>query len=292
MSKINDCYRQCRYYCFLTKEWVRLIVKYSFEPLKLDIHATEHCNLNCRGCTHFSPVAEREFCDLEQLDTNLKTLSRFQSSFGQLQILGGEPLLHPDIVKMTAIMRKYFPKQRITIITNGVLLAQPDKLPADFWQAIRENNIVIKLSQYPINVDYAAVEELCRQQNVSYEIFADRSENARGWNKFLLDENGGGIKALKYKVFKLLGCRLKNCFQLSGNRIYPCSEVAYVHHLNKAFGTNFIHRKGDYIEVDKIRNSFQIRKLMLFTTPFCSYCCGYVKDKWGISKREKSEWIR
>ena len=25
---------------------------------KIDIHLTDHCNLNCKGCTHFSPLAE------------------------------------------------------------------------------------------------------------------------------------------------------------------------------------------------------------------------------------------
>ena len=29
----------------------------------LEVHLAEHCNLNCKGCSHFSPLAEKEFIE-------------------------------------------------------------------------------------------------------------------------------------------------------------------------------------------------------------------------------------
>ena len=280
------------YHLHLIGYWLRRFYRACRIPMKLDIHAVEHCNLNCLGCTHFSTLAEPEFCDLELLEKSLSRLSHFQKSFDTVQILGGEPLLNPQLSRMIEMVRAYFNKVRLTLITNGLLLLQPDKLPKDFWETCRKNKVVIKLTQYPINLDYDAIERICKQHGLAFEVFAKRTEAERGWHKFLLNEKGGNVWAFKYGLFKLMRCRSFNCFQLVGNRIYPCSHVAYVHHLNKAFGTRFERREGDYVEVDRLKCSFQIRKMMLFSTPFCFYCgSGYPNVPWSVSKRNPDEWI-
>lgn len=30
-----------------------------------EIHVADYCNLNCRGCTHFSPIFEREIPEFD-----------------------------------------------------------------------------------------------------------------------------------------------------------------------------------------------------------------------------------
>ena len=32
-----------------------------------ELHLVDHCNLNCRGCTHFSPLAEKKFFEQARL---------------------------------------------------------------------------------------------------------------------------------------------------------------------------------------------------------------------------------
>ena len=39
---------------------------------KIDIHITDHCNLNCVSCTHFSPLAEEFYLDIDIFDRDLK----------------------------------------------------------------------------------------------------------------------------------------------------------------------------------------------------------------------------
>lgn len=292
-SRLRRLYETVRYRAYSLRRWGRRFYQLCRVPLKLDIHAAEHCNLNCLGCTHFSTLAKPEFCDLKQLEHSMQKLSRFRKSFGTLQILGGEPLLNPDLCEMMSIIRRYFKEQTLTLVTNGLLLLSPDKLPVGFWEACRKYRVVIKLTRYPINFNYDAVEALCEREQVPLDVWVDRSENGRGWHRFLLNEQGAGVRAFKYGgLFKLMQCRSVNCSQLVGDRIYPCSHVAYVHHLNRAFGTNFKQKKGDYISVDKLWCSFQIRKKMLFSTPFCHYCGAGVPDcQWRVSKRDPGEWI-
>ena len=43
---------------------------------KIDIHLVDHCNLNCRGCTHFSPLAQEFYLDLDSYECDLTRLSK------------------------------------------------------------------------------------------------------------------------------------------------------------------------------------------------------------------------
>lgn len=90
--------------------FVRRFAHYCRAPLKVDIHASEHCNLKCSGCTHFSPLAKPEFCDLEQLDKSLAKLSQFEKKIGAVQLLGGgafaEPGYLPDDGDCTQAFRE------------------------------------------------------------------------------------------------------------------------------------------------------------------------------------------
>jgi MoaA/NifB/PqqE/SkfB family radical SAM enzyme len=117
--------------------------------LFFDVHICGHCNLNCKGCTNFCSIAEKRFVDLDILERDFKRLSELTDRKSELNLMGGEPLLHPDIIKIYDITRKYF-DCKAQLVTNGILLAnQPD----EFWQSCRKNAIKIVISVYPIKID-------------------------------------------------------------------------------------------------------------------------------------------
>ena len=57
----------------------------------------------------------------------------FNAQLAELPLLGGEPLLNPEINEYIKISRKYFPKTRISIITNATLLNDMDE---NFWKIL------------------------------------------------------------------------------------------------------------------------------------------------------------
>jgi hypothetical protein len=58
----------------------------------------DHCNLNCKGCTAFSPVAEEKFMDVNMFERDCERLAELTGGKIELiDLLGGEPLLHPKI---------------------------------------------------------------------------------------------------------------------------------------------------------------------------------------------------
>ena len=42
----------------------------------IETHILEHCNLNCRGCSHFSGLAHKEFKNIDDYINEMSALSR------------------------------------------------------------------------------------------------------------------------------------------------------------------------------------------------------------------------
>ncbi len=87
-----------------------------------------------------------------------------EGNIGRIWLIGGEPLLHPDIVAFFCILQeKFFPDTHITLDTNGTLLL---KQKEEFWQALRATGIELTLTKYPIDVDYALIDEKNEKRKV------------------------------------------------------------------------------------------------------------------------------
>ena len=88
---------------------------------RIQINVVEHCNLGCKYCIHFSCIAKEQYYNVENYEKEISNLSRITNkTLLQLDLAGGEPLLHPRINDMARISRKYFPDTTINIITNAI----------------------------------------------------------------------------------------------------------------------------------------------------------------------------
>ena len=56
-----------------------------------------------------------------------------QGKIAEIQLLGGEPLLHPQITLFLETTRKHFPHNTINIVSNGILLKKQSK---EFWDIV------------------------------------------------------------------------------------------------------------------------------------------------------------
>lgn len=147
----------------LKKYFYRLWRTYSLlcKPILIDIQLADHCNLNCKGCNHYAPIADPKFCDTDKVIENLsklrqKGILRFVDI---INLLGGEPLLNPDINNIIEKAGKILKngKTRLRIMTNGVLLP---KMSESFWNMVLKYNVLISVTKYPINFNYEEVEKL------------------------------------------------------------------------------------------------------------------------------------
>ena len=87
---------------------------------------TDRCNLTCRYCRPESGPAEPEAFpwadDRELLD--LVRLVDDETGIYKLRLSGGEPLMHPQVVDVTARLRSILPGAKLCLTTNGILLPE------------------------------------------------------------------------------------------------------------------------------------------------------------------------
>ncbi|MDR2097518.1 MAG: hypothetical protein LBP37_03270 [Spirochaetaceae bacterium] len=252
----------------------------------LEVHITEHCNLNCRGCSHFSSLAGEEYLDPAVFERDCARLSKLVNKFYAFKLLGGEPLLHPGINEFNSIARRYFPDTPIQIITNGVLLT---KQPDEFWINCRENKIKILISQYPVKLDNVKIKETAKKYGVAVEYVG--TTNKDRMCKMPLDLDGNQDITESYK-----NCIMSwgMCVTLRDGKIYACSTPAHIKFFNKYFGKNLVVSESDYIDIYKAGGEKEIIDFLCRPFQFCRYCrtkeTGF-GEIWDISKKEITEWL-
>ena len=254
------------------------------KPLHIEFNLTDYCNLNCKGCSHYSPVAEKEFLTLEELEISMKAISGIKNVdlIKDVYLIGGETLLYPQLTQAMRMARKYFPSAGISIYTNGLLIP---KMQEEFWQTCRDTYCGIQLTRYPVKVDYGQLEALCKEKGVRVEVFGDRGEDG-AFFKFPLDSEKKQNGSLSH-----FRCGSFGCVTVDRGRIFPCPQSACINNLNRRFGTNFKWEKGDFIDVKEVRDAMEILRLRNKPVPFCKYCKPWQITKYGPSKRTVSEWI-
>jgi molybdenum cofactor biosynthesis enzyme MoaA len=106
----------------------------------VEVHLVDHCNLNCGGCSHFSPIAREWFADVDQYEKDMHRLAELFRNVNTVRLMGGEPLLHPQIESFVTITRHYLPKADVRVVTNGLLLPA---MQEPFWEICRSNSVVL-----------------------------------------------------------------------------------------------------------------------------------------------------
>ncbi|GMO45470.1 MAG: hypothetical protein Ta2B_26480 [Termitinemataceae bacterium] len=258
------------------------------QALAFELHITDHCNLNCASCAHFSSLSEPKFADMSTLEKDFSKISQLSATTGggvdNINLLGGEPLLHPGLQEILVMTRKYFTATNIYLITNGILLLKQNDA---FWDICAKNNIKIKISYYPVKLNYKEIKKVAKKHGV--QIFARSKMKKTVFFKYELDKTGKqNIKSSFKKCWQA-----NMCSQLYEGKIFPCPVIAYLHILNKYFNENFIVSDEDYIDIYSVNSISDILSFLCKPVPFCRYCTNECpKVNWEISKKNISEWVR
>ena len=91
-------------------------------------YVTGQCNLNCAYCEDFGArrnAASHLPLPFEQV---MRILRVIRSGMDALFLTGGEPLTHPDIDRIVLAAKKELKFREISLISNGLLLAQHETL--------------------------------------------------------------------------------------------------------------------------------------------------------------------
>lgn len=254
--------------------------------LRFEVQVAEHCNLNCRNCMHYAPLAKPELLDISEYARDCRRLSElFDSEAEWIHLMGGEPLLHPEIIEIMRISRENFRYGRIQIVTNGILLLS---MQQDFWDACHKYKIELRITKYPISLDYGKIEEKGREEEV--EVAYYNNDRSKMW-RWPVD-----VKGSKDPVRNFYNCPGANiCHNLRKGKMYTCATPAHAHHLKDFFGLEIALSERNGIDIYQVENAEELMEKLSRPIPFCRYC-QYAKkddyaDEWSMSLRDRYEWI-
>lgn len=206
----------------------------------LEVDVSEICNLNCKGCGHYSNVVEKQrnpFLDLDEFKNDISRLSELFSEIKLVEMLGGEPLLNPDLGSYILIVKKFFPQACIRIMTNGLLV---EKMPLKLMEIMRENSVQIDISLYPPTVE--KLYDIQRFLHKNSLIYTCRYK-IEYFYKYL-------VKPENYKqVEKKLDCPTRKNYQLYHGKVYCCPVAALVNKYNRIFNMEINAGAKDYVDI-------------------------------------------
>jgi hypothetical protein len=223
------------------------------------------------------------------LDVFEKDFARLSELAGRqnenIDLMGGEPLLHPHIAQLTKIARTYFDGP-INIVTNGILLT---RMNGEFWKSCAENNIKIIVTSYPITLDRVRIKQLAKQHGVRLTIRA-QAMNQHTWCKLPKDISGSQSIIKNIKL-----CLVANfCIFLNDGKLSTCCLPLVADRFNNYFDQQFEISENDYIDIYKTQTIAEIFDFLRKPMPFCRYCnllAWEVGIEWGVSKKEITEWL-
>lgn len=251
----------------------------------VEYHLVDSCNLNCAGCSHYSSLLVEKVC--VSIETIVNDLGLLKTKVGDnlkwLRLLGGEPLLHPQICDCLNAIRELFPNTNISLVTNGLLL---EKMPQEFYNACLNCRIEICITDYGI-IDLQSTIKKLKDIGINVR----RYRNSSVWHYQHIRLTGERIDCLKKCAYKRI------CNNYRDGKIYLCPHIAYIEYFNKRFDKNIHLDETDYIDLNDV-NSFEelIEKLRNVTPNFCyQYCNYYDKNhpkigKWDRTKKDINEF--
>jgi hypothetical protein len=238
--------------------------------------------------------------DIRTYEKDCKKISELTNGkIGDIRLLGGEPLLHPDICEFLAITRKYFPEINtkdqigiIELVTNGILLHEQSD---NFWEICRKNSIGIFISDYPVKLKMKIIKEKAEQFNVQLKINSEKLQfhkagSAYQWVKIPIDISGLQNSKKNFGTCFLAG----NCSQLVKGKIYKCCRIAYINYFNTAFNKKLMVEENDYIDICGVKDGNELLHLLTKPASFCRYCKVdniTWDNKWELSKGIIDEYL-
>jgi organic radical activating enzyme len=263
------------------------LAKKPLARLQFSVSLAYHCNLNCKGCAHFSPLSPAQFPDFEEVERDFARLSElFAGKCKYVCLMGGEPLMNPRIEDYCRMARKYFPIGDVQIVTNGILL---QKMPDSFYETCREEKISIHLTPYPIKLDHKAIRRRCKKHKVEFHHYWDEVSKDEFF-RYVIDETGS-----QDMVENFTACHdANNCLFLYKGRMYPCGSGTHFRIFNEHFQAGMELTDADSVDIYQVGTAWELLLAMARPVPMCRYCVMSGRKEfytWGHSKKDKQEWI-
>jgi organic radical activating enzyme len=236
-----------------------------------ELHVTEHCNLRCAHCCNTSPYLDEKSLTPSAIAQTLHTMSGVIHA-DVFKIMGGEPLLHPEITEVIRVVRRSGIGDVVRLFTNGLLLHRMDDA---FWRAL-DHLTISSYDSAPVRPEHLRlIEEKARQFDVVLNV-----KNVDAFSHVMNDVRQRD-DSIVYETWKRCWLRHR-CLVARDGRFYSCTRAAYLPELHERltltdpYRDPEARRDADSVAIDDDDLAAKVLALLNRDTPVnaCRFCLG------------------
>jgi organic radical activating enzyme len=238
----------------------------------LQLFLINKCNLNCKNCSHFSPLVKKsEYYNPKDIENDLKRLSKLGLYINEIDLIGGEPLLYDedDLVEVIRKCSTYYPDTSIIISTNGLLLK---KISRKLIDTVNEYNVAFSITRYPVVND--VLDELLKfldENALTYYISEEVKEFFKRYTLREQDPQTAYERCYNSKY----------CINMLNGRISSCYVPFSVHYFNEYYDKDFFNGDKGMLNIHEATGD-EIMEFISKATDCCKYCGSMINEKWDL----------
>ena len=194
------------------------------------------------------------------------------STIRTIHLMGGEPLLNPDLPSYIMEARRIFPNSRIVVYTNGLLIPRAGKV---LFDAIRNNDACFLITCYPPTGEIKEkIIEVCENEQVDYSFLPKVHYFYRQKRRWRYFDAGKAYKRCSYSF----------CHTLDDGKLCVCTAPIAEEQAKDLSPS--ICRVSSYDTINiyspEIKNGYDILDRFSNPIPFCRFC--------DTKKGERFKW--
>lgn len=229
----------------------------------LDAVVTERCSLRCKDCSNLMQYYQSpQNMDVNEVKKTMDILLRKNCRIFDLRILGGEPLMNKEFIKIVDWYKNEEKINRISIFSNATIFPEDRIL-----EHLKQEKVFIRLSDYgELSYKLEKWVQWCIENNIRYEV-----QKIQKW------QDCGNLERHDYCEEELLNiyseCECRNLPTIKGKYLYNCPYAANAADLGAMISDEMNRDRlllTDGINIDDIDKFLYERKFL----EACRYCNG------------------
>lgn len=246
----------------------------------LEFHVADHCNLNCKFCTHFSPlVKEPVFTDYNSWANDISKLKEYINDIGVIRILGGEPLLNSRLSDYVELTRRLYPNSIVTVVSNGMII---DKISSELIDTMVRNQAFFHISYYPpLDDRLDDIKKFLVDSKIPFTV-------SPRMDSFLKTQTLNRAEDTDF----FYSCFQATCTCIHNGMIAPCFAPFTTKYFNDAFDKNLPTDEGIDLYAEEMTTS-ELKLKLLYPLERCRYCNGGKAYPWEIIGKNSNleDWV-
>lgn len=195
------------------------------EIKQFEYHVVDACNLACEFCSHYSNFkGKANILDPLRIESEWKQwTSRIRPK--RVHLIGGEPLLNPNISSIVALAFRCWPDSTICVYSNGLLLKNHPSLRG----SLKGGRFVLGL--HYCDEEDKATERFVRKFFLDAQVEVEVVDGAQGWLQFYQINSEGKPEPFNHgnrrSSWENCIAAQQRCFVMKNGKLWKCPQVAY-----------------------------------------------------------------